>query len=146
MPTGAAAQEAAASGRKQSTTDNEDKGPGSVAGNLTDDPELRYTPSGRVVASLRIACSERVKDDKTGEWKDGPTAFYSITAWGRLAENAAEHMARGDRIVAEGRWTANRWEDKEGEIRERIVLTAHDLGPSMLFHGARTLRPRAGEQ
>lgn len=141
MPTGPAADQAAERKTSSDQDRNEDKGPGSVAGNLCDDPELRYTPNGRAVASLRVAVSERVKDDRTGQWKDGTTAFYSITAWGTLAENCVEVLVKGDRIVAEGRWTSTKWTDKDGNEQERVFLTARDLGPSMMFRCARPVRP-----
>lgn len=115
-----------------------------MAGNLTRDPELRYTGNGTPVSNLRVAASERVKDPKTGEWKDGPTAFFDVQCWGRLAENVCENLARGDRIVAEGRWVSNTWE-KDGETQERIVLRARDLGPSMIFRGARPAPKQNGD-
>lgn len=136
MPTGQAAQQAAQHNTQPAPHKDDDRGPGSVAGNLTRDPELRYTANGTPVSNLRVAASERVQDAKTGEWKDGPTAYFDIQCWGRLAENVAEYLAKGDRVVAEGRWVSNTWE-KDGEIQERIVLRARDLGPSMIFRGAR---------
>ena len=140
MPTGQAAEQAAhRKGSDPGPTDT-DKGPGSLAGNLTKDVDLRYTPTGRPVVSMRVAVSERVRDQRTGEWSDGPAAYFDVTAWGTLAENCAEVLQRGDRIVAEGRWTANRWTDKEGQDQERIVLTAQDIGPSMKFRCARPVR------
>lgn len=141
MPTGQAAGQA---NQRTSTTDphkDDDRGPGSVAGNLTADPELRFTPAGRAVASMRVAVSERIRDDRTGEWKDGQTAYYDISAWGNLAENAVEQLRKGDRIVAEGRWTSSMWEDREGNVKEKVFLTARDLGPSMMFRAARVVRP-----
>ena len=140
MATGQAAEQA---GKRKTGTDSpadEDRGPGSVSGNLTKDPDLRYTPNGRAVASLRIAHNARVQDHRTGNWADGPTVYFDITVWGTLAENVCEVLQGGDRIVAEGTWTANRWRDQAGEIQERIVLTAHDLGPSMKFQCARPVR------
>lgn len=140
MATGQAAEQAAQQSTKTDRPKDDDRGPGSVAGNLTKDPELRYTSTGRAVSNLRIAASERVRDAKTGEWKDGPAVFYDVQAWGNLAENVCEYLQRGDRIVAEGRWAVSRWEDKEGEIQERVYLSARDLGPSMIFRGARPVR------
>lgn len=132
----------AASSKAGGKSDNEwvTLGPGALAGNLTADPELRYTPSGRPVCSLRVAVSDRRQDPDTGQWVDGPTEFFGITAWGQLAENCAEHLARGHRVVAEGTWEEQKWTDKNGEIRTTMVLTARDLGPSMIFHGARVLK------
>ena len=144
MPTGAAAEQAATKKTSSNGDKHEDKGPGSLAGNLTREPELRYTTTGRPVTNLGVAYSERVRDDKTGEWKDGPVAFYEVQAWGPLAENCCEYLRKGDRIVAEGRWTSQTWTDKDGHEQEKIVLTARDLGPSMMFRGARP-EPRKGQ-
>lgn len=116
-------------------------GPGALSGNLTADPELRYTPSGRAVCQLRVAVSERRQDPDTGKWIDGPTEFFNVTCWGTLAENCAEHLLRGMRVVGEGTWAEEKWTSKEGEIRTTMVLTARDLGPSMIFYGARVLKP-----
>jgi single-strand DNA-binding protein len=144
MPTGEAAVQAGTPAASEQDTKDHDRGPGSLAGNLTADPELRYTGSGRPVASLRVACSERVKNDESGKWEDGPVAFYTVTAWGQLGEHLVEVVQRGDRIVAEGRWTAQSWTDKENQVQERIVLTARDCGPSLQFKLARIYRtPRS---
>ena len=140
MATGQAAQQAAQQDTKTEPPRDEDRGPGSVAGNITKDPELRYTNNGKAVSNLRLAASERVKDDKTGQWKDGPVAFYDVQCWGNLAENVCEYLSKGDRVVAEGRWAATHWEDKEGKIQERVYLRARDLGPSMMFRGAQVVR------
>lgn len=140
MATGQAAQQAAQQAGNSEPPKDDDRGPGSLAGNLTKDPELHYTSSGRPVSNLRVASSERVRDDKTGEWKDGTTVYFDVTCWGNLAENVCEHLAKGDRIVAEGRWRSNTWEDNDGVTQERIILNARDLGPSMMFRGARPVR------
>lgn len=140
MATGQAAQQAAQRHVRTEPHKDDDRGPGSVTGNLTKDPDLRYTNSGRPVTSLRIASSERVRDEDTGQWRDGETVFFDVEAWGQLAENICEHLQKGDRIVAEGRWRSNTWEDKDGQMRERILLNARDLGPSMMFRGARPVR------
>lgn len=142
MPTGEAAAAAGTPATREKDTNDTDRGPGSIAGNLTADPELRYTGSGRPVASLRIACSERVKNQESGKWEDGPVSFYTVTAWGNLGEHCVETLQRGDRIVAEGRWTSQVWEDKDGVKQERIVLTARDCGPSLQFKLARIDRTR----
>jgi single-strand DNA-binding protein len=144
MPTGDAAAEAGTPATRETDTNDKDRGPGSLSGNLTADPELRYTGSGRPVASLRVACSERVKNSESGKWEDGPVAFYTVTAWGQLGEHLVEVMQRGDRLVAEGRWTSQSWKDKDDVVQERIVLTARDAGPSMQFKLARIDRtPRS---
>lgn len=145
MATGQAAAEAAQKDTGRETHKDDDRGPGSVSGNITKDPDLRYTNSGRAVTTLRIASSQRVKNSKTGQWEDGPTVFYDVQAWGNLAENVCEHLAKGDRIVAEGRWAETAWEH-EGEIRTRVYLNARDLGPSMIFRGANPVRKTNGGQ
>lgn len=141
MATGAAAEQAASQDSKTEPHKDDDRGPGSVAGNLTKDPDLRYTNSGVAVTNLRVAVSERVRNERTGQWEDAPTVFYDVQCWGQLAENVCEYLAKGYRIVAEGRWSSNTWEDKEGNIQERVYLRARDLGPSMIFQGA-TVHPR----
>ncbi len=123
-------------------TQRKDLGEGSVSGNLTRDPELRYTPAGRALASMRIAHTPRSKNPGTGEWENGETAFYDVTAWGPLSENCAEHLRKGDRIIAEGNWVEETWEDREGNERTTVKLTARDLGPSMLFLGATIRRTK----
>lgn len=122
-----------------------DMGPGSLAGNLTKDPELRYTPNGKPACSLRVATAERVRDDNTGKWVDGPTEYFNVDCWGRLAENCAEHLERGARVVVEGKWQSTTWTDNDGQVQERISLVARDLGPSMLFMGARIIKPKRAE-
>ena len=123
-----------------------DEGPGSLAGNLTRDPELRYTPQGKPVVSLRVAVSDRVKDPDTGKWSDAPAEFFDVAAWGDFAERIAEHLSKGQRIVCEGRWESQEWEDPEGKVQTRVVLVARDLGPSLVFRGARVLdgKPNGG--
>lgn len=124
-------------------TSRQDAGPGSLAGNLTRDPELRYTPTGQAVVSMRVAVQDREQDPATGEWRDKPAEYFDVTAWRQLAENCAEHLAKGNRIVAEGRWEVQSWEDKEQVIQTRTVFIATDLGPSIKFIGAKVLaRPR----
>ena len=144
MPTGQAAEQAAQRKTETAPHPDDDRGPGSVSGNLTKDPDLRWTNGGTAVSNLRIASSERIKDSKTGEWKDGPTAYFDVTCWGRLAENVCEVLQKGDRIVAEGRWVSNTYENSEQQIVERITLRARDLGPSMAFRTARPDRAKKG--
>ena len=87
--------------------------PISIVGNLTADPELRFTKSGKAVAKLRVAVSERVKED--GAWKDGEPTFWKVTVWGGLAEHVGDSLAKGSRIIAVGRVSSSTWETKEGE-------------------------------
>lgn len=115
-------------------------GEGHISGNLTQDPELRFTPTGRAVAKLRVAYSQRVKDPATGQWRDGEPQFYDIDVWGKQGENCAEALQRGDRIVAVGEWFRRHWQTREGEARTSVTLTARDIGPSMLFKLAAVAR------
>jgi single-strand DNA-binding protein len=102
-----------------------------VTGNLTADPELRYTPAGRPVASFTIANTPRYPDRGTGEWKDGETWFVRCSAWGDLGENIAASLTRGAAVVAVGRLGYRGWESKEGEKRGAVELTVDDIGPSL---------------
>jgi single-strand DNA-binding protein len=115
-------------------------GEGHVSGNLTQDPELRFTPTGRAVAKLRVAYSQRVKDPATGIWQDGEPQFFDVDVWGKQGENCAEALQRGDRIVACGEWFRRHWETREGEKRTSVSLTARDIGPSLLFKLAAVAR------
>lgn len=119
----------------------EDLGEGHVYGNLTEDPELRFTPTGRPVAKLRVCYRPRIKDTKTDKWGDGEPEFYTLNVWGRQAENCAELFRKGDRIVAAGSWTKRPWETREGEQRTSVELTVKDIGPSLLFKQATIIRP-----
>lgn len=145
MPTGAAAAQAGTTAPPKQQQNHQDKGPGSVSGNLTQDPDLNYTGNGKPVATIRLATAERVKNPATGQWENGPTVFYTVRAWGNLAENVAEYLTKGARVVAEGRWREETWQTDEGP-KSRIVLVATDLGPSMMFHGARIVRPERNTQ
>lgn len=121
-------------------------GEGHIMGNLTDDPELRFTPTGRAVAKMSVAYTPRVKDSATDRWTDGPVEFYTLNVWGQQAERAAEHLQRGDRIVAAGTWTERTWTDREDKPRVSIELTCRDVGPSLLFKAASIHRDQAATQ
>lgn len=125
----------------------EELGEGHIMGNLTQDPELRYTPTGRAVTKLRLAWTPRIKNPQTNAYQDGPTEYYDLDVWGAQGERCAEQLARGDRVVAAGTWTKRTWQDKEGQDREAYSLTARDIGPSLLFRSAAIDRtPRAESQ
>lgn len=128
--------------KEEKRTTYEDVSDGYVSGNLTRDPELRFTPAGAAVATLRVAETAREQDQETGQWHDGKTEFYDVVAWSAMASNAAEDLLKGDRIVAVGRWQKQSWQDDQGEQRSKLVLVARDLGPSMLFVRARPARPQ----
>jgi single-strand DNA-binding protein len=110
--------------------------PGSLAGNLTFDPELRFTATGREVATLNVAINDRVKNDETGQWEDTEAEFYRINVWGQQATHVAECFQRGDRIVAVGYFQDRTWENRDGEEVTTTEFTASDIGPSLLFQDA----------
>jgi single-strand DNA-binding protein len=101
-----------------------------VTGNLTADPELRFTPAGRPVASFTIANTPRYPDRTSGEWKDGETWFVPCSAWGDLAENIAASLTRGNAVTAFGRFTYRAWE-KDGEKRGRVEMTVDNIGADL---------------
>ena len=102
-----------------------------VTGNLTADPELRFTPAGRPVAAFTIASTPRFPDRATGEWQDGETWFVRCSAWGDMAENIATSLAKGNAVVATGRLRCRTWETTEGDKRVTVEMTVDDLGPSL---------------
>jgi single-strand DNA-binding protein len=107
-----------------------------VVGNLTDDPELRYTPNGAAVATLRVAVNRRIPDG-SGGWKDAETSFFRVNVWRSLAENAAESLTRGSRVVVVGRLRSRSWENQEGETRSAVEIEADELGPSLRWATAK---------
>jgi single-strand DNA-binding protein len=102
-----------------------------ITGNLTADPELRYTQTGRPVASFTIANTPRYPDRASGEWQDGETWFVRCSAWADLAENVAASLAKGAAVVATGRLRARTWEADDGSKRATVEMTADDVGPSL---------------
>ncbi|GAA4914590.1 single-stranded DNA-binding protein [Nesterenkonia rhizosphaerae] len=102
-----------------------------VVGNLTADPELRFTPSGAAVSNFVIASTPRFFDRQTNEWKDGETLFVRCSLWKEAAENAAESLAKGTRVIAQGRLKARSFETKEGEKRTSWELDVDEIGPSL---------------
>jgi single-strand DNA-binding protein len=102
-----------------------------VIGNLTDDPELRFTPSGAAVAKFRVASTPRFLDKATNEWKDGESLFLSCTVWRQAAENVAESLQRGTRVIVSGRLKQRSYETREGEKRTVIELEVDEIGPSL---------------
>ena len=102
-----------------------------ITGNLTADPELRFTPTGRPVAAFTIASTPRFPDRTTGEWQDGETWFVRCSAWGDTAENVAASLNRGNAVVAAGRLRCRTWEDKDGGKRATVEMTVDDIGPSL---------------
>ena len=102
-----------------------------ITGNLTADPELRFTPTGRPVASFTIANTPRFPESGTGQWKDGETWFVPCSAWGDMAENVITSLGKGAAVVASGRLRCRTWETKEGDKRARVEFTVDEIGPSL---------------
>ena len=102
-----------------------------IAGNLVDDPELRFTPAGQAVARFRVASTPRFRDNNTGEWKDGDSLFLTCNVWRQAAEHAAESLTRGMRGIVAGRLRQRSYETKEGEKRTVYEIEVDDVGPSL---------------
>lgn len=111
-----------------------------IVGNLTRDPELRYTPNGAALVKFGVAVSRRVKDDVSGQWKDADTSFFDVTAWRSLAENVAESLTQGNRVVVVGRLRTNTWETPEGDKRSKVEIEAEEIGPSLKWATAKVER------
>ncbi|RAN92633.1 Single-stranded DNA-binding protein [Micromonospora saelicesensis] len=108
-----------------------------VIGNLTDDPELRFTPSGAAVAKFRIASTPRYFDKASGEFKDGEPLFLSCNVWRDAAEHVAESLTRGARVIASGRLRQRSYDTREGEKRTVIELEVDEIGPSLRYATAK---------
>ena len=115
-----------------------------VVGNLTADPELRFTPSGAAVASFTIASTPRSFDRNSNEWKDGEALFLRCSLWRQAAENAAESLTRGMRVIAQGRLQQRSYETREGEKRTVIELQVDEIGPSLKYASAKVNRTQRG--
>jgi single-strand DNA-binding protein len=102
-----------------------------VVGNLVDDPELRFTPAGQPVARFRVASTPRFRDNASGEWKDGDSLFLTCNVWRQAAENVAESLQRGMRVIVSGRLRQRQYETKEGEKRTVYEIEVDDVGPSL---------------
>jgi single-strand DNA-binding protein len=108
-----------------------------VIGNLTDDPELRFTPSGAAVAKFRVASTPRFLDKQTNEWKDGEPLFLACNLWRQAAENVAESLQRGTRVIVTGRLRQRSYETREGEKRTVMELEVDEIGPSLRYATAK---------
>jgi single-strand DNA-binding protein len=108
-----------------------------VVGNLTDDPELRFIPSGVAVAHFTVASTPRVYDREAGEWKDAETLFLRCSVWRQEAEHVAQSLRRGTRVIAQGRLRQRTYETKEGERRTVVECEVDEIGPSLRFAPAR---------
>ena len=115
-----------------------------VVGNLTDDPELRFTPCGAAVANFTVASTPRVLDKQTNEWKDGDTLFLRCSVWRQAAENVAESLQRGMRVIVTGRLRQRSYETKEGEKRTVVELEVDEVGPSLRYATAKVNKTQRG--
>lgn len=116
-----------------------------LVGNLVDDPELRFTPSGAAVANFRIASTPRTFDRQANEWKDGEALFLTCNVWRQAAENVAESLTKGMRVIVQGRLKQRSYETREGEKRTVFEVEVDEVGPSLSFATAKVNRtPRGG--
>ena len=116
-----------------------------VIGNLTGDPELRFTPSGSAVANFTIASTPRTFDRQSNEWKDGETLFLRASIWREAAENVAESLTKGTRVIVEGRLKSRTYDTKEGEKRTVMELEVDEIGPSLRYANAKVNRTQRGQ-
>lgn len=107
--------------------------PITIIGNLGSDPELRFTPQGIAVANLSVAVTPRVLNNATNEWEDGDPAWYQCTVWREMAENVAESLQRGDRVIVNGDLIQRNWEDNDGNKRSSITINVNELGHTLRF-------------
>jgi single-strand DNA-binding protein len=112
-----------------------------ITGNLTDNPEVTFTPNGAAVCNFRLAVTPRIREGDT--WKDGETSFFRITAWRQLAEHVGDSLGKGDRVIVLGQLRARSWETPEGERRSVVEVTAEEVGPSLKWATAKPERTTA---
>jgi single-strand DNA-binding protein len=115
-----------------------------IIGNLTADPELRFTPSGAAVANFTVASTPRMFDRQSNEWKDGETLFMRCSVWRDAAENVAESLQRGARVIASGRLKSRSYETKEGEKRTVVEMDVDEIGPSLRSATAKVNKTQRG--
>src|SRR5882724_2687430 len=115
-----------------------------LVGNLVDDPELRFTPSGAAVANFRVASTPRFLDKQTNEWKDGDALFLRCSVWRQAAENVAESLQRGMRVIVTGRLKQRSYETKEGEKRTVYEVEVDEVGPSLRNASAKVTKAQRG--
>ncbi|MBW0103832.1 single-stranded DNA-binding protein [Pseudonocardia sp. KRD291] len=115
-----------------------------VVGNLTADPELRFTPSGAAVANFTVASTPRTFDRQSGEWKDGDALFLRCNVWRQAAENVAETLTRGARVVVQGRLRQRSFETREGEKRTVVEMEVDEVGPSLRYATAKVNKVSRG--
>lgn len=115
-----------------------------LVGNLTADPELRFTPSGAPVANFTVASTPRTFDRATSEWKDGDAMFINCSVWRQAAENAAETLTKGMRVIVQGRLKSRSYETREGERRTVFEIEVDEVGPSLRYATAKVNRTSGG--
>lgn len=119
-----------------------------LVGNLVDDPELRFTPSGVAMAKLRIAVNRRWRDRQSGEWQED-TSFFNVVVWGEHGENVADSLTKGDRVIVTGRLDQRSWETDQGDKRSVVEVIADEVGPSLRWATAeieKSERKGSGDQ
>jgi single-strand DNA-binding protein len=110
-----------------------------LVGNITRDPELRFTPTGQATATFGLAVNRRWQNRQTQEWEEA-TSFFDVVCWREMAENAAESLTRGSRVIVTGRLDQRSWENQEGEKRSKIEVTADEIGPSLRWATAQVTK------
>src|SRR3954447_10069092 len=115
-----------------------------IVGNITNDPELRFTPSGAAVANFTIASTPRTFDRQSNEWKDGETLFMRCSVWREAAENVAESLTRGTAVIAQGRLQSRSYETKEGEKRTVLEMQVDEIGPTLRRATAKVTKAQRG--
>ncbi len=114
-----------------------------IIGNLTDDPELRFTPSGAAVAGFTVASGTRVYDKESGQWKDGDTLFLRCSVWRKYAENVAESLSKGMNVIVQGRLKQRSYTDREGVKRTSVELDIDEIGPTLKWATAKVAKANA---
>jgi single-strand DNA-binding protein len=115
-----------------------------IIGNLTDAPELRFSPSGAAVASFTVASTPRTFDKASSEWKDGDTLYLRCSIWREAAENVAESLTKGTRVIVQGRLVQRSYETREGEKRTVVEMQVDEVGPSLKYATAKVARKSGG--
>ena len=110
-----------------------------VVGNITRDPELRFTPTGQAVASFGLAVNRRWQNRQTQEWEEA-TSFFDVTCWAQMAENVSESLTKGARVLVTGRLDQRSWENSDGERRSKVEIVADEIGPSLRWATAQVVK------
>ncbi|MBK7822354.1 MAG: single-stranded DNA-binding protein [Tessaracoccus sp.] len=118
--------------------------PITLIGNLTSDPELRFTPNGAAVANFTVASTPRTFDRQTNEWRDGDSMFINCSVWRQYAENVAESLSKGTRVIVSGRLKARSYETREGEKRTVFEVDVDEVGPALRYATAKVTRTTGG--